>query len=188
MKHKRQNRSIAIPGFSPIFFTSPSNRALQVILGLPLPLLPATSKFLQALTQSSTSFRSTCPNQSSEMYHRWSIKANQVFCVLQHLEMASYRYFGTRKLNHESEVVELLICDMHESCCRTSCSAICNATSKRLGLHGTFLSWFQSVYRDEETDVSSHDPDPDHPPKQPKVKSTAFLGIAGLGQFCTVNT
>ena len=49
-------------GLSPISFISPSRRALQVILGLPLPLLPATSKFIQALTQSSTSFRLTCPN------------------------------------------------------------------------------------------------------------------------------
>ena len=55
-------RSIAIPGLSPISFISPFNRALQVILGLPLPLLPSTSKFLQALTQSSTCFRSTYPN------------------------------------------------------------------------------------------------------------------------------
>ena len=62
MPHLHFSRSIAIPGLSPISFISPSNRALQVILGLPLPLLPATSKFLQALTQSSTSFRSTCPN------------------------------------------------------------------------------------------------------------------------------
>ena len=62
MPHLHFSRSIAIPGLSPISFTYPSNRALQVILGLLLPLLLATSKFLQAFTQSSTSFRSTCPN------------------------------------------------------------------------------------------------------------------------------
>ena len=62
MPHLHFSRSIAIPGLSPISFISPSKRALQVILGPPLPLLPATSKFPQALNQSSTSFRSTCPN------------------------------------------------------------------------------------------------------------------------------
>ena len=62
MPHLHFSRSIAIPGSSPISSISPSNRALQVILCLPLPLLSAPSKFLQALTQSSTSFRSTCPN------------------------------------------------------------------------------------------------------------------------------
>ena len=56
------SQTIVIPGLNPISFISPSNRALQVILGLPLPLLPTTSKFLHALTQLSTSFRSTCPN------------------------------------------------------------------------------------------------------------------------------
>ena len=62
MPHLHFSRSIAISGLSPISFISPSSRALQVMFGLPLPLLPVTSKFLQALTQSSISFRSTCPN------------------------------------------------------------------------------------------------------------------------------
>ena len=52
MPHLHFSRSIAISDLSPISFISPSNRALQVILGLPLPLLPATSEFLQVLTQS----------------------------------------------------------------------------------------------------------------------------------------
>ena len=51
MPHLHFSRSIAISDLSPISFISPSNRALQVILGMPLPLLPATSKFLQALIQ-----------------------------------------------------------------------------------------------------------------------------------------
>ena len=42
MPHRHFSRSIAIPGLSPTSFISPSNRALQVILGLPLPLLLAT--------------------------------------------------------------------------------------------------------------------------------------------------
>ena len=62
MPHLHFSWSIAIPDLSSVSFISPSNRALQVILGVPLPLLPTTFKFLQALTQSSTSFRSTCPN------------------------------------------------------------------------------------------------------------------------------
>ena len=40
--HLHFSRSIAISGLSPISFISPSKRALQVILGLLLPLLPAT--------------------------------------------------------------------------------------------------------------------------------------------------
>src|SRR5271170_7817007 len=62
MSHLHFSRSLAISGFNPMSFISPTNRAPQVILGLPLPLLPTTSIFLQALTQSSSAFRSTCPN------------------------------------------------------------------------------------------------------------------------------
>src|SRR5665811_345690 len=47
--------------FNPPFLMSSSTHSRQVFLPLPLPLFP-TIRFLHADTQSSFSFRSTCPN------------------------------------------------------------------------------------------------------------------------------
>ena len=46
----------------PSFFISSFTHSYQVFLPLPAPLLPATTTFLQADTQSSSLLRSTCPN------------------------------------------------------------------------------------------------------------------------------
>src|SRR5665811_793871 len=48
--------------FNPPFLMSSSTHSRQVFLPLPLPPLFPTIRFLHADTQSSFSFRSTCPN------------------------------------------------------------------------------------------------------------------------------
>ena len=75
---------------------------------------------------------------------------------------------------------------------------ISSATSTKLGLHLWYiceeligLALFDSRVSVEMKRLmltAMEDPAPDHPPKRPKVKSTAFLDTAGLEQFCTVNT
>lgn len=72
------------------------------------------------------------------------------------------------------------------------------ATTKKLGLHLWYLSeeliglaLFDSrVSNDSKKRMvaAMEEIAPDHPPKRPSVKSDAFLGTAGLEQFCTSNS
>src|SRR5207245_9625178 len=56
-------RFCAISGFKFNSFMSSLTYSSHVILGLPLQPFPSTITFRQALTQSSPTIRSTCPNQ-----------------------------------------------------------------------------------------------------------------------------
>ena len=58
-------RSMASPLFSLRAWQSSQTTSLQVLFGLPLGLGPSTSYSMHYFTQSSSSFRSTCPYQRS---------------------------------------------------------------------------------------------------------------------------
>ena len=58
-------RSIASSWFSLCAWQSSQTTSLQVLFGLPLGLGPLTSYFMHFFTQSSSSFRSTCPYHHS---------------------------------------------------------------------------------------------------------------------------
>ena len=58
-------RSIASSVFSLLAWQSSLTTSLQVLFGLPLGLGPSTSYSMHFFTQSSSSFRSTCPYQRS---------------------------------------------------------------------------------------------------------------------------
>ena len=76
--------------------------------------------------------------------------------------------------------------------------AFSSATSKKLGLHLWYLSeelvglaLFDSRLSNDERRqmvITMQDEAPEHPPKRSSVKSEAFLGTAGLSQFCTANS
>ena len=58
-------RSMASSLFSLCTWQSSRTTSIQVLFGLPLGLGPSTSYFMHFFTQSSSSFRSTCPYQRS---------------------------------------------------------------------------------------------------------------------------
>jgi len=112
------------------------------------------------------------------------------FAVLIHLKAWITAPMGVEApLNDYRLMIELL---------RYPQEVISSATSKKLGLHLWYISEELVGLALFDTRVpvemkrlmlaAMEDPAPDHPPKRPKVKSTAFLSSGGLEQFCTVNT
>ena len=77
-------------------------------------------------------------------------------------------------------------------------ATVSTATSKKLGLHLWYISeelvglaLFDSRIPPESKKLmlaAMEEIAPDHPPKRPRVESSAFLGNKGLEQFCTANS
>lgn len=77
-------------------------------------------------------------------------------------------------------------------------AAISTVTSKKLGLHMWYLSeeligmaLFDSRVSSDSKKLmleAMKEGAPDHPPKTPRVESSAFLSNRGLEQFCTINS
>jgi hypothetical protein len=77
-------------------------------------------------------------------------------------------------------------------------ASISSVTSKKLGMHLWYLSEERITLAlfDSQVPVETKklmitamkNPAPDHPPKRPRVDTSAFQGHKGLEQFCTANS
>src|SRR6476469_2262545 len=77
MRLLQEALSCAVPLLMPSILISLLSISCQVFAGLPLPLLPSTSKNLHLVTQSDSSFLSKCPNHLK----RPSMSTSKTSCI-----------------------------------------------------------------------------------------------------------